>query len=223
MSDYIRLMSYSELTEYLDSTPEIETTKAKQKLDDLEKRRHKELLDDLERTADILRDVDETNLNDVLERLDKHLQIKEEWAFLDSMDDDLEDDLRQELKDLKAAKKTPWAQTRELNDRFSYMGRIALDTAKLCELIRDVPEYMERADKAGQLFVRVALAVQHSQTLPKDEPKNRDAIRATYKEGWDVLQSLIDDGLDTLEYGYGTVEQSVTKLLSEPSDTDSPF
>lgn len=225
--ELVPLMSYAEISEYLTNTPEVEIDRAQQKLESLDRESTARQLAGMKQIAELLRDLNEENLDEVLVRLDRHNEYEQDWAFLELGHDRHKEELESELTELKEIKQTPWAKTRELNDRYNLLGSTALNAAILCNQVSEIAKYKETATRAGQLFAVTAFAVDQSRKLPKEAPKHRDQIKANYEEAWTLLQKLIDNGLDTVAYGYGTLEQRIQNRFeqhrSSEEETVLPF
>jgi hypothetical protein len=222
-TELVLLMSYAEIIDYLTNTPEAQIQKADQRLNSISRESTARELAGMKRIGNILQDLNEENLDEVMNRLDRHNENEQDWAFLELAEQSRTEDLEAEISELKEIKQTPWAKTRELNDRYNLFGHRALAAAKLCNEVSAVTEYRKTATKAGQLFVLTALAVEKSLRLPKEAPKHRDQIQATYEEAWALLQTLIDSGLDIVAYGYGILGRRVERSGAESKETDLPF
>jgi hypothetical protein len=222
-TELVPLMSYAEIIDYLTNTSEVQIQKADQRLNSFNRESTARELAGMKRIGVTLQDLNEENLDEVMNHLDPHNESEQDWAFLELAEQTRIEDLEAEISELKEIKRTPWAKTRGLIDRYNLCGICALEAARLCNEVSAVTEYRKTATKAGPLFVLTALAVEKSLRLPKEAPKHRDQIQATYEEAWALLQTLIDSGLDIVAYGYGTLDRRVERSWAESKETDLPF
>lgn len=217
------LMSSAEIIDYLSNTSEVQIQRADQRLDFLNRESAARELVGRKKIADALQGLNEENLDQVMNRLDRYTDNEQEWAFLERAEQGRIEDLEAEISELKGNKQTPWIKTKELNDRFNLFGDCALAAARLCNKVSALPEYRKTATRAGKLFVLTVLAVEKSLRMSKEAPKHRRQIQSTYEEAWALLQTLIDGGLDTVAYGYCTLEQRVDRSWAESKQTDLPL
>ena len=226
MTELGLLMTVDEFDDFTSDqrTKDIEAAEKRLRfIDDLEKQ---ELLTWGKKTAEILADI-ETDPEAGLKRLENYIERQDGWEFVDDHRESVKAEIADELETLRNTKPpTPWERNRELNDRYQMLGTVSLNAANLCDQIREIADYKETATKAGQLFVRVALEMERTRLLPKDTPKNRAELRAQYAEAWGLLQGLIDQGLDTVPFGYATLERRVQIRWDETPASelgDDPF